>query len=201
MNKLLRVACAAGAVALLWGSSGCVSARKTASVSEPGMDAQSRLALAEQVVSGWSDTPRLAARLLIKRYGAPDEVGSSRLIWNGNGPWKRTIVRDLPEPYASTPGEDLGVIEQTVAYRVTPEQVAALEGLGDRLMCDAPRMEMSSRSDREEVNFLRLNLANDVVRRMMTGAEAQESYLRALALDASGKTQQYMLSLRFGLGP
>ena len=188
-------------VALAWSAAGCVSPTKMASTGEPVMDAQSRRNLAENVVDGWYDVSRLAARVMMKRYGPPDEIGSARLVWYGNGPWKRTIVRDVPPPYAGSSGEDLGVIEQTVSYRVTPEEAAGLIGIGDRLSCDPARMELSSRADREEANFLRLNLANDVVGRVLTAQEASLSYTRILELEASGKTTQYMLGLRFGRQP
>jgi len=159
-----------------------------------------RLELAERVSAGWADKPRLAARLLISRYGPPDEVGSSRLIWHANGPWKRTIVRNLPWPYSDAAGEELGVIEQSVAYDLTPEQAKGLAPFSRRLAFDPARMEMTSRADREELNFLRLNLADDILRGRIVAAEAQETYARIVALEASGKTTRYLQGLTFGPG-
>lgn len=187
------------AAALIWSSAGCVTAvRSTAG--ESTMDAESRRALAENVSSGWSEKSRLAARLMIARYGAPDVVGASRLVWQGNGPWKRTIVRDLTRPYASDPGDELGVIEQTVSYNLTPEQAPVLSGFSDRLSADAAAMELTSRADREELNFLRLNLANDLLLRVVVPADAKVAYARILELEAAGKTTPYLLALRFGPG-
>ncbi len=185
--------------ALMWSSAGCVPAAKTMA-GESTMDAERRRALAEEVSSGWPEKSRLAARLLIARYGAPDVVGSSRLVWQGNGPWKRTIVRDLTRPYASDPGEELGVIEQTVAYNLTPEQTPVLGAFSDRLSADAAAMELTSRADREELNFLRLNLANDLLLRVVVPADAKAAYARILELEAAGKTTPYLLELRFGPG-
>lgn len=188
----------AGALAGL--SAGCVPAVKTAANGAPALSEESRLELAERVSAGWSETSRLAARLLIGRYGAPDEVGSSRLIWHANGPWKRTIVRDQPRPYSGAATTELGVIEQTVAYDLTPEAAADLAPFSRRLSFDPTRMEMSSRADREEVNFLRLNLADDVLRGRIGASEAGESFDRTLALEAAGKTSRYLQGLTFGLG-
>lgn len=182
-------------------AAGCVSTVRNAAPGESALDAQSRWELAEQVVLGWAYTPRMAARLLMESYGSPDEVGSSRLVWHGNGPWKRTIVRDLPIPYVGGATDDLGVIEQTVSYRLSLEQAADLAVFSDRLKGDPASMELSSRADREGVNILRLNLANDVVRRLLTAEEAKDSYARVLTLEAAGKTQRYMLGLRFGYAP
>ncbi len=194
MNKLLRAACAFGSIAFLWSPTGCVAPRKSVTAGEPGLNAQSRRNLADEVVSGWTDTARLAAQLMMKRYGSPDEVGSSRLVWNGNGPWKRTIVRQLP-------AKELGVLEQTMAYRLTPAQASVLTEMDGRLSCDVARMELSSRSDREEVNFLRLNLANDVINGRLTAQEARESYARILSLEQAGKASKYMSSLSYGARP
>lgn len=185
------------AAALSWVPAGCAPALKTG---EPVLSAESRRDLAERVCAGWSETSRLAARLLMARYGPPDEAGLSRLIWHANGPWKRTIVRDEPRAYSGAEGADLGVIEQTVAYELTPEEAAGLAPYSRRLAIDAARMEMSSRADREEANFLRLNLADDVLRGRITVREAQNSYDRALELEASGKTSRYLLGLAFGPG-
>lgn len=186
------------AAALLWPAAGCVPAVKTAAGGEPALDARSRRELAEKVCAGWSDKSRLAARLMISRYGAPDAVGASRLVWEGNGSWKRTIVRDLPRPYAGAADEDLGVVEQTAAYGLTPEKAAELFRFSPRLSFDTARMEMTSRADREEVNFLLLNLAHDVASGGMTAADARRAYARILELEAAGKTTPYLLDLRFG---
>lgn len=190
----------AAAALLLWSAAGCVPATKVAGGGEAALDADSRRALAERVSAGWGEKPRLAARLLLARYGPPDSVGSSRLMWHGNGPWKRTIVRDLPRPYAGAEGEDLGVIEQTVAYKLTPERAPEASAFSPRLAVDPARMEMSSRSDREEVNFLRLNLANDVVLGALTAPQAADAFEKTLALEAAGKDTPYMRGLAFGPG-
>lgn len=186
--------------ALLGAAAGCVRPAKVAEGEEPALPPESRLELAEKVSAGWSETPRLAARLMIERYGPPDLVGSSRMIWHGNGPWKRTTVRDLPRPYAGAADEDEGVIEQAVAYNVTPEKAAGVSPFSPRLTFDSARMEMSSRSDREEVNFLRLNLANDVLLGMITVPEASDAYAKTLALEAAGRSPPYMRGLAFGPG-
>ncbi|MBI2386394.1 MAG: hypothetical protein HYV14_10320 [Elusimicrobia bacterium] len=196
MNTRSKFAVAA---ALLLSAAGCVPAAKT-TAGGPALDAESRRALAEDVSAGWSEKSRLAARLLIARYGAPDVVGTSRLVWHGNGPWKRTIVRDLPRPYAGHAGEELGVLEQTVAYNLSPEQASSLAGFSPLLTADAAAMEMTCRADREEINFLRLNLANDILLRVITPPDARAAYARILELEGAGKTTPYLLELRFGPG-
>ncbi len=184
------------AAALLGASAGCASAAKTAAT--PVLSAASRRELAERVSAAWSEPSRLAARRVMALYGPPDEVGAGRLTWRGNGPWKRTVVRNRPRSYAGDRGEDLGVLEQTVDYGLTPEEAVGLAPFSRRLRLDPGRMEMTSRSDREETNFLRLNLADDVLRGRMTAWEAKDSFERVLRLESSGKTSRYLLELSFG---
>lgn len=194
---MINHAMLATSAALLLAAAGCVPAARTAAGGEPGLDADSRRALAESVSAGWAETPRLAARLMILRYGAPDFVASSRLTWHGNGPWKRTVVRDLTRLYAGAAAEDLGVLEQTAAYNLTPAQGASLAAFSGRLSFDPARMEITSRADREEVNFLRLNLANDIMLGAVSVPEAKAAYDRILEFEAAGKTTPYLLGLRF----
>lgn len=187
-------------LAALLALTACAPGARTAGNGATALSGESREELAGRVSGAWAETPRLAARLMMSRYGPPDEIGASRLVWHGNGPWKRTIVRDAPRAYAGAAGEELGVIEQTAAYAATPGQAEALAAFSRRLSFDAARMEMTSRADREELNFLRLNLADDVVRGRITAAEAQETYARTVALEASGKTTRYLRGLTFGAG-
>lgn len=174
--------------------SGCLSPIKHAS-SDTATDAAGRLLLAERVVEGWWPISASAARILIDKYGVPDEVRSGSLVWRGNGPWKRTVVRDTTEPYSDP--ADVGVIEQVVESPLTPEQASTLAAFDRRVGFARDAREISARSDREEVNFLRLNLADDVARLRMTPEDARASYARILRLEDSGKTSPYLSGLRF----
>lgn len=190
-------------IAAVFGSlhagSGCVSAVKTASEDESSSGgAQARVyrsLMADTVVGNWPPISAQAGRRFIERYGVPDAVRYDQLIWRNNGPWKRTVVRDVTPPYVQA--EDLGVVEQTIEYPLTPWQAAELAAFDRRLGYDSFRRELSARSDREEVNYLRLNLANDIVNRRITPEQAQHLYTRTLALEAAGKTSTYMQVLHF----
>lgn len=187
------------ALAALLPAVGCVPAVKTASEDDsPSGGAQAKVyrsLVADTVVANWPPQSKLAARRLIEQYGVPDAVRSDQLVWRNNGQWKRTVVRDVTPPYVQA--EDLGVVEQTIEYPLTAFQAAELAAFDRRLDYDSFRRELSARSDREEVNYLRLNLANDIVNRRMTPEQAQSAYARTLALEAAGKTSTYMQALRF----
>lgn len=158
-------------------------------------DAAGRGFLAEAVVDNWWRTSALAARRTIAQYGVPDEVRPEYLVWRARGPFKRTVVRNVTPPYVS--GDELGVVEQTIRYTLEPPQLADLKKFDRRLGYERGSRELGARSDREEVNYLRLNLADDIVKRRMTPEEARRFRARALALENTGKTSPYMQGLRF----
>jgi hypothetical protein len=184
-------------VLALGAAAACAPEARKSSPSETARDTRDRRVLAENVAAGWSDRARVAARALIEKYGAPDEVRSARVVWLEKGPWKKTVVRDLPPPYAGSETTELGVVEQTIEYAITPEQAAPLEAFGDTVAANTRRRELTVRSDSEAVNFLRVNLVDDVVNHRLTVDQARASYARILALEAAGKTTRYTRSVRF----
>ena len=173
---------------------GCLHPVKSAS-GDTARDAAGRKALAEAAVGGWWSASSRVARLMIEKYDVPDEVRPGHLVWNGNGHWRRTVVRNVTPPYG--PADDLGVLEQTILYPLTPGQVADLEAYDLKLDYEPGTRELTARSDREEVNLLRLNLADDVVNGRMAPAQARHLHARLLELENSGKSSPYLQSLRF----
>jgi hypothetical protein len=175
-------------------SSGCVSPVRGGDA-DPVQAALNRRALAAELVSNWHDTSALAAKRLLQEYGPPDEVHYGRLVWNDNKPWKRTVVRDVTPPYEG--GDDLGVIEQTVEFPLSPAQSVSVAAFDARLSYDARQGELSSRSDREELNYLRMNIADDVANGREAPDRARQTYAGIVSLEQSGKSSPYMAGLRF----
>ena len=157
--------------------------------------ATDRKVSATQTVDQWEDLSALAARRLIDEYGVPDEVAAKSLTWNGKGAWKRTVVRD--EPPADASGRDMGIVVQSVGYdALTPPQSALLASFDDRLSFDARSQELTAQSDREELNILRLNLADDVLHERLNPKEARAEYFDDLELFEAGKTKPDWTVLR-----
>ncbi|WP_408011350.1 hypothetical protein ACJROX_14250 [Pseudalkalibacillus sp. A8] len=126
-----------------------------------------------QVLSTWEGAPLDGAITIIKKYGYPHECTFSRLIWYNNGPWKRTIVYRDPVPHHfPTPHPDF--LEQTIDYKVPVhlyDEVAAFDG---SVYPDRTKGEASAKCHKEAMNFLSLNLLNDLVtgKRDVQGAKA-----------------------------
>ena len=166
----------------------------SAAGAEPG-DRQARALAASVVVTDWPSASALAARRLIAQYGVPDVVQADRLSWVDNRPWKRTVVRRMA-PADIEPGDHAAVF-QTVEFPLTLTQASALRAFDPRLSYDHATMELGSRSEREETNFLRLNLANDIINARMTPDQARGLFAQILRLEAAGKSASYLQVLFF----
>ncbi|MFI5361027.1 MAG: hypothetical protein ACHQ49_03565 [Elusimicrobiota bacterium] len=183
--------------ALLLAAGGCLSRVKNSPRGDVAGDAVQRRSLAEATLAQWGDYSASAGHLLMAEYGVPDEVHYERLVWNNNAPWRRTVVRDVRPSYVE--GDELGVIEQTIDAALTPAQAQAVAAYDGRVRYDPRAAELTSRSDREAVNILRLNVAGDVATERMTGEQARAYGAKVLDLEASGRTEPDLLTLRFGL--
>jgi hypothetical protein len=173
---------------------GCVSAIKTSNQADVAGAAADRLDLADATVDQWSNVSSLAAKALIDQYGVPDEVHYDRLVWNHSGPWERTVVRNEQAPYAAD--AETGVVEQTVPAAMTQKQAVDIAAFDDNVSYDARAGTLTSRSDSEEINFLRVNLARDVAAGRLDAVQARDSYASILSFEASGRVSPYLRGLR-----
>lgn len=134
---------------------------------------------ASAIVEDWPETAKKAAQAMIEKYGEPDGVTKSLLIWHNNGPWKRTIVtkeetdHDFPMPHKD-------VLEQFINYKVPPEKFDELAQYDGSVIVERTKGEISARCDKEAANFLALNLANDIVNGEKSVEEARQAYGEAI---------------------
>ncbi len=130
---------------------------------------------AEAILSGWPDKPMEVANAVIKKYGAPDEATATMLVWHDNGPWKRTVVyreevaHDFPKPHTD-------IVQQFIDYKVPPDKFDELAAYDGSVIVERTKGELSARCDKEEMNFLALNLAVDIIEGEKTVDEARATY-------------------------
>lgn len=128
------------------------------------------------VLAEWGDRARAAAEATITRYGNPEEVTPSFLVWHVEGPWKRIVVhRDeymhmFPWPHAD-------VLEQVVDYKVPVDRFEELAKFDGSVVPSRTTGELSVRCGSEEMNLLALNLAIEVV----TGKKSVEKARKEMA--------------------
>ncbi len=139
-----------------------------------------------------------AAHKSIERYGAPDDVLASALIWHDQGPWKRVVVnRDRVPHRFPKPHNDL--LEGWVSYRVPPDKANDLARFDGSVIVERTRGEIGARCDKEEMNYLALNLAHDIVAGKTDVDEARRDYTTKAAGFMMGKSDPYTEGLLFSV--
>lgn len=151
---------------------------------------------AQQVIQSWKEQPKKVARMMIEKYGQPQEVTSQRLVWHNNGPWKRTelineeIDHDFPLPHKD-------MLKQVISYSVPPDKFDELAAFDGSVIVDRTPGEMAARCDKEGANILALNLANDIVTGKRSVEEARKTYGEQMIAFASGKPAPLVEKLTF----
>jgi hypothetical protein len=150
-------------------------------------------------MKGWSDASKIAMNMMIRKYGQPEEQTATMAMWKNNGPWKKTVIyakefkHDFPMPHTD-------VMQQWVDYKVPPEKFDELAMFDGSVVCNRTTGEISARCDKEEANFLALNLANDIVKDNKAVNTARDEYAKAIKDLINGSKPEYTQNLKFGAG-
>jgi peptidoglycan-associated lipoprotein len=144
-----------------------------------------------QIVSGvftsWHEMAQLQARVMIEKYGPPQEVSATELHWRHAAPYESIEVRNEPR----------SPLEQVVGYTVPKSKVAQLKRFGHGLSVSPNRQALVARNDSETLNLLTLNLAHSIATGKMTADEADRRFDKTLRLSLSGKSSPEMERLLF----
>ena len=184
MRKLLAPAFAVVAVAVTVGA-----AQQSSPAASP--------LKAEQVIASWKPKPAEVARTMIKKYGQPQEVTSNRLVWHRNGPWKFTQLVNEEVPH-SFPMAHTDMLYQSIAYRIEPEKADELIQYDGSIILERTKGEIAARCDKEEANFLAINLAHDIATGKRTVDDARRFYAESIqTMMKTGKPNEYLQGFRF----
>jgi hypothetical protein len=145
----------------------------------------------EAVIRSWPPVAQSAARAMIEKYGLPHQYGDDALVWNDIGSWQKTVVhrRGWPGPN--------DYLEQTILYEIPENMVPALRDFDRRLKVDSAKGELSARSETEPLNYLALNLADEILRGNRSPEAARTIYRKTTGLAKAGKSSPYMNGIRF----
>lgn len=151
---------------------------------------------AEQVIGHWPEESREAARLVMDKYGQPDEATDSQLMWHRRGPWKRLVASKQFHPH-HFPAPHIDAVEGVIDYRVPVEKFSALAQFDGSVVVERTAGEVSARCHDEEANFLALNLMHDIVISAKDVEQARQYYAKEFADYRRGLPTPYMKALRF----
>lgn len=150
----------------------------------------------EAEIAGWNEIPQKAARATLERYGPPNEITPSRLIWFEARPWKRIIVYRDEVPH-NFPKPHTDVLEQFIDYRVPVEKFDDIAAFDGSVIPERTKGEVSARCDREEMNYLALNLMHEIVTGDRTVEDARKTYAEQAVAFMMKKPAPYTEGLRF----
>lgn len=147
----------------------------------------------------WPPTAKLAAHTIISKYGLPQELTPTKLIWEDNRPFRATIVHREEIPH-NFPFPHADVLEQVVKYRVPDGKAEKLQRFDGSLVIDRTKGELGSNCDREETNILALNLADEVIRGRRTVEETREKFAKTSQEFRAGNSHNITNTLMFNPG-
>lgn len=153
---------------------------------------------AESVYSDWPETSRNVAKKIVNKYGQPDEMTDTRLIWFETGPWKRTIVYKEEVPH-HFPKKHVDVLEQTIDYQLPIDKYDDITAYDGSVFAERTKGELSARCDMEAANFLAINLAHDVATGKKSVKAARQEYAKTVMALMEGKKPDYTKGFAFTL--
>lgn len=151
---------------------------------------------AQSVISSWPPTSQGVAKVMIEKYGQPNEFTASMLLWRNSGNWKRIIVHrdaiphNFPQPHSD-------VLEQVVDYKVPAGKFSDLARFDGSVAAHRTKGELSAMCDKEEMNHLALNLARDIIEGKKSVDEARRFYAQTVKTSMAGKESEYTKDLLF----
>ena len=154
------------------------------------------LAWSQKNLASWPEATRRLGAQLVTKYGPPGDVTPSQVTWHDKGPWKRTtLYREGPQHNFAAPHKD--VLEQVIHYKVPVDKLAELAQFNRSLVPSLTRGELASISDSEELNFLSLNVADDIVKGERTAEQARTYYAQIARAKMIKEPERDLQKLRF----
>jgi hypothetical protein len=137
-------------------------------------------------LSDWHEASQTAAKEMVDKYGQPNGVTDTMLVWHDNGPWERTIIyKEAVEHNFPTPHPD--VLEQTISYDVPVEMFDDLAEYDGSVIAERTKGVISARCDKEGANFLAINLAHDIISGDRSVEEARSFYADTMQAVMAGE--------------
>jgi hypothetical protein len=130
------------------------------------------------------------------KYGKPDEVTPTMLVWYNNGPWEKSVIykkeymHEFPMPHTD-------VLQQWVSLEIPEDKFDDLAMYDGSVVVERTTGMVSARCDKEAANFLALNLAHEVAEKGKTVDEARSFYGKTIMELMKGEKPEYTQKLKF----
>ncbi|MDQ3025772.1 MAG: hypothetical protein M3R58_04625 [Pseudomonadota bacterium] len=150
----------------------------------------------EKMIADWPEKSKEIAMKMIKQYGPPQAADAQHLQWHNNSPWKFTTVHREPVAH-NFPMPHVDMLEQGISYSVPPDKFDDLARYDGSVAVRRTKGEMMAMCDKEEMNFLALNLANDIVTGKSNVDQARQMYGKVAMAFMKGEKHAYTEKLSF----
>lgn len=161
----------------------------------PGLVTQADI---DHMTALWPEASRRAIRDMTAKYGPPNTAADMMVVWRNNGPWKYSIIygAEVPHSFPSPHGD---VVEQFIDFRVPAEKVGDLALFDGSLIVARTAGLLASWCDSEAMNFLALNLANEIMTGKRTPEDARQFFAQEAMNYKQGKPSTYTQGFMFEL--
>lgn len=130
------------------------------------------LTWSQKHLSAWPEGIRRLGAQLFTKYGAPAETTAQRVTWYDKAPWVRiALYKSGAKQNFAAPHRN--VLEQAVYYKVPIEKLVPLAQFNRSVVPNLAAGEIASFSDSEALNFLSLNVADDIIKGERTVEQAR----------------------------
>ena len=154
------------------------------------------LAEVEKIIEDWPAPQQNMAGQMIEKYGLPNEAMPTKLLWYGNGPWKRTeLTSDLVVHNWPTVHTDF--LTQVIDYRVPPEMFHLIAMFDGSILLDRTKGEVAARCDSESANVLGMNMVHEIVTGKRTVEDARKTAVESTVAYNLGRSAPYAERLLF----
>ena len=150
----------------------------------------------QEFTEKWPLSSQSAINSLYAKYGLPTSITADMVLWNTTPPFKKSVV--LKEQIIQKfPFLHWDVLQQTIDYKVPVNKISELAKFNGSLIVDRTKGELSSRSEKEEMNYLALNLADKIIKGEMTAEEARREYTKNAEEFVMGSTNPMLSEFVF----
>lgn len=156
----------------------------------------SKMKMSMDDMKSWPMASQMAVKEQMELYGKPDEITPTMVVWYNNGPWKKTVVSKM-ETKHDFPKSHTDCMEQCISYKVPLDKYDELVHFDGSVTVDRTQGTIAARCDKQENNFLALNLAHDVITGKKSVEEARKSYGEMVKQAMAGNKPEYMKKLMF----
>lgn len=156
----------------------------------------SKMKMSMDELKTWPEAAQMAAKDMMDKYGKPDEMTPTMIVWNSKGPWAKTVVFSKEYPH-NFPMPHTDLLQQWVSLKVPTDKLDELAMYDGSVVVERTTGMISARCDKEGANFLALNLAHDIIMGKQTVEGAREMYGKEVMKMKAGQMTEYTKGLMF----